>query len=98
MAGKRVDANQAAIVKALREHGASVELLHEAGRGVPDLLVGYRGRNYLIEVKTDACKLNARQKRWHKEWKGEVWVVRKIIEALAIIEYQPVREHLPEDK
>ena len=95
MSAKRVDANQAAIVKALREHGASVELLHEAGRGVPDLLAGYRGRNYLLEVKTDAGKLNARQKKWHKEWRGEVWVVRKIHEALAIIEYQPL---ISEDK
>ena len=89
MAGKRVDANQAEIVKALREHGASVELLHETGRGVPDLMAGFRGRNYLMEVKTDKGKLNARQKKWHKEWKGGVWVVRRIYDALAIIEYQP---------
>jgi len=47
---KRRDQNEPDIVKALRAAGAYVQLLEQGG-GVPDLLVGYRGRTYLVEVK-----------------------------------------------
>ena len=40
----RVDRNQAEIVVALRAGGASVQPLHAVGKGVPDLLVGWRGK------------------------------------------------------
>ena len=47
----RADSNQAEIVDALRKVGASVQPIHTVGGGVPDLLVGFRGQNYLFEVK-----------------------------------------------
>jgi hypothetical protein len=44
----KVDANQAAIVSALRSAGASVWFI-----GLPvDLLVGFQGRTMLMEIKT----------------------------------------------
>jgi len=43
------DGNERPIVEALRAAGASVTRLTDAG--VPDLLVGYQGRTYLLEVK-----------------------------------------------
>lgn len=43
------DSNEAEIVAALRAAGASVTPL--SAEGVPDLLVGYRGATYLLEVK-----------------------------------------------
>ncbi len=46
-----VDRNQPEIVAALRAAGATVEYLHAVGGGCPDLLVGYRGANYVLEVK-----------------------------------------------
>jgi len=49
--GRKTDANQASIVSALRQVGASVVDLSAVGRGVPDLLVGFRGQTYLLEVK-----------------------------------------------
>ena len=42
----RRDANEGEIVRALEKVGASVLRLHDI-----DLLVGFRGRNYLLEVK-----------------------------------------------
>ena len=48
---KKVDSNQTRVVKALRELGATVQHLHAVGKGCPDLLVGYKGSNYLLEVK-----------------------------------------------
>lgn len=47
---RRRDANEAAIVQALRQVGASVIRISE--KGAPDLLVFYRGGLFLIEVKT----------------------------------------------
>ena len=47
----RIDRNQPEIVDALRKRGASVALLHTAHDGIPDLLVGYKGKNFLLEVK-----------------------------------------------
>ena len=54
----RVDANQAEIVAAFRAAGATVLHLHSIGHGCPDLLVGYQGRNLLVEVKTADGKLD----------------------------------------
>lgn len=47
---RKRDANEAEIVAALRAFGARV--LHISGPGAPDLLVGFRGRWYPMEVKT----------------------------------------------
>lgn len=46
---KRRDTNEPEIVEALEGAGATVTRLD--GDGVPDLLVGFRGRSFLIEVK-----------------------------------------------
>ncbi len=51
----KIDANQNDIVKALRKIGAFVQSLATIGKGCPDLLVGYRGKWHLMEVK-DAKK------------------------------------------
>ena len=82
---KRSDANQQAIVDALRAAGAEVESLHEVGGGVPDLLVGWRTANYLLEVKSARGKLNERQIEWHGGWKGQVAVVRTVEDAMTAI-------------
>ena len=79
----RRDNNEKEIVKALIKQGASVEKMHM--KGVPDLLVGYAGRNYLLEVKSEKGKLLSSQKSWHKSWRGHCRVVRSIEEALHAI-------------
>lgn len=85
-----MDANQSRIVAALRAVGATVQPLHMVGAGVPDLLVGYHGVNYLLEVKDgeqppSARKLTAEQVEWHAAWRGNVAVVCNIEEAITII-------------
>jgi len=86
----RIDANQTQIVSALRSVGASVELLSAVGKGCPDLLVGYRNENILMEVKDgkkppSERKLTSDQIVWHREWKGVVTVVNSVDEALFAI-------------
>lgn len=82
----KVDANQEEIVDAFRRGGASVLSLADMGQGCPDLLVGYQGKNYLVEVKTPEGALNAYQVQWHNLfWNGQVCIVRTVDEALKLL-------------
>jgi hypothetical protein len=82
-----VDHNHAPIRDSLRQiPGVSLIDMSSFGRGFPDLMVGHRGRNYLLEVKRiKKGKLNERQQDWHMEWKGQVAIVTTLDEALAVL-------------
>jgi hypothetical protein len=80
-----VDANQKVIVRALRGIGAGVQLLHRVGEGCPDLLVGFRASNHLLEVKTKDGELEDTQVRWIAGWPAPVYVVRTVEEAFRAI-------------
>ena len=87
-AAARVDHNQAAIVSALRQVGAMVCILSSVGRGCPDLLVGYHGMNYLLEVKAEKGRLTRQETEWIQTWAGQVRIVRSVIGACAAIGIQ----------
>lgn len=86
----RIDANQPEIVAALRGVGATVLHLHQL-KNCCDLLVGYRGRTFLMEVKDPAQPLSKRQltpgeAEFARTWRGTPYhVVHTADEALAII-------------
>jgi len=63
----RVDSNQLEIVAALRSVGASVFVI-----GLPvDLLVGYKGHTFLVEIKDGPKKrLTALQEAFFAKWAG----------------------------
>jgi hypothetical protein len=63
----RVDANQEQIVSALRGAGAFVWII-----SLPvDLLVGYKGHTFLVEIKTDSKKrLTKLQTDCFENWSG----------------------------
>lgn len=63
----RVDANQEQIVSALRAAGAYVWII-----GLPvDLLVGYKGHSFLMEVKDGSSKrLTRLQADFFENWSG----------------------------
>ena len=82
----KVDANQPAIVSALRRAGASVQSLAAIGDGCPDLLVGYAGITALVEVKDGSKPPSARaltpdQQQWHQTWQGGTLAVVPDVEA-----------------
>ncbi len=81
----RVDNNQREIVEILRKIGASVQMLHYVGFGCPDILVGFRGQNYLFEIKLEGRKRNKAQIRWHSNWNGEVHTINCAGDAMRII-------------
>lgn len=83
-AAKR-DSNEAEIVAALRQVGATVGFIN--GADMPDLIVGFRGKNFLLEVKSGPYrKLTDGQAEWHEDWAGQVAVVKSIEEALDVIQ------------
>ena len=78
----KVDQNQVSIVKALRKIGARVLHLHQLGKGVPDLLCAWKGRNILLEIKLPGEKPNPLQIAFHAEWGGELHIVHSPQEAI----------------
>lgn len=85
----KADRNQPEIVAALRGIGAKVVPTHTVGQGFPDLVVAYRGRTFLIEVKDgekipSKRKLTPDQEKFHAAWTGELHVVETAEQALAV--------------
>ena len=86
----KVDDNQADIVAGLRQIGCSVLSLAAVGKGCPDLLVGYRAHNFLIEVKDgnkipSKRKLTPDQRQFFAEWRGQVRKVESLDEAIQVV-------------
>lgn len=71
----RTDGNQRRLVELLRAVGCVVEVISDVGRGVPDLLILYRGRILLAEVKDERQPpsrqaLTAAERAFHLAWEG----------------------------
>lgn len=62
---RRVDGNQAEIVKAVRDAGAFVFDTHTLGKGYPDITVFYKGSVYLVEVKREGESLTDDEIKFH---------------------------------
>ena len=81
------------ITRALRDEGAYVVKVHGGKygtRGVPDLLVCYRGHYIGAEVKTPArVNMTTREQRHHlqliREAGGEARIVTSVAEALILL-------------
>jgi Holliday junction resolvase len=93
MRARRTDENQHEIIQALQQIGCAVADTSAAGEGFPDLVVGYHGKNYLIEVK-DGNKspsrqsLTASQIRFHGRWRGQIAIVKSVNEAIELVRYE----------
>lgn len=93
MRAKRVDDNQANIVKQIRRLGITVVHLHTIGKGCPDLLLGYRNKNFLIELKDSLKtesqkKLTDDEKEFFSTWRGQVSKCETIDDILKVIGLQ----------
>ena len=74
------DANEPEIVAALKAIGASVERIDKP----VDLIVGYRRRTLLMEVKVPNGKLTSDQETFFDSYRGEAYVVRSPEEAIEV--------------
>jgi len=87
---RKVDGNHAEIVRALALADAMVQSIASVGAGCPDLLVGYKGRWVVMEIKDGSKPPGARrlaecQRIWHLTAKRHglpVFVVTSPQEAL----------------
>lgn len=75
----KVDGNQAEIVECLRAiPECSVLILSAIGKGCPDILIGYRGANLLVELKNpetlrgEKPETIKRQQEFRDGWRGAV--------------------------
>lgn len=82
---RRVDANHPDIVKGLRKLGAGVTSMARLGGGVSDLLVSFRQRWYVMEVKSDEGELSDDQRRWIGEQRAPVYTVRSLEHAIKFL-------------
>ena len=85
----RVDTNQKELVTQLRKIGATVSILSNVGGGVPDIIVGYKGVNYLFEIKDgdkppSQRKLTPDESKFFDTWQGNCHIVLDINQCLAI--------------
>ena len=80
------DANEPAIIEAIKQIGGLVQPI--TAKGCPDLLVLYRRRLMLFEIK-DGSKIPSKrrltddQKRFHEEWsEAPIFVIETIQDAM----------------
>ena len=88
-APSKIDANQPAIVAALRQCGYFVQCTHMIGHGWPDLLVVSKSdtnRVILLEVKNRAGTLTPDEKEFFGYYPGRVCVVRSPEEAIETLQ------------
>mgnify|MGYP001563261363 CR=1 FL=1 len=91
MAKRRTDGNQKEVVAALRKIGCSVFHTHKVGHGFVDIVCGFRGRNYLLEIKDglqppSRKKLTTDEKLFHFGWQGQVAIVYSAEDAVKYIQ------------
>jgi hypothetical protein len=86
----RIDANQNEIVKGLRVFGATV-LITSQLKNCFDILVGYKGVNYIMELKDgnkppSQRKLTEGEQLFCDKWKGGNYnIVTELSQAIEII-------------
>ena len=86
-----VDSNQADIVDCLRKiPGCSVRSLATVGDGMPDIIVGRTGRNWLFEIKDPSRipsehKLTEYQQKFFDNWTGQRQKVETVQEIIKTI-------------
>lgn len=81
------DANQDSIADAIKRIGGSVLIVSHLGLGF-DLLVGYRGKNYLIEIKRPGKRgdLTENERALLSRWRGKYIVVETFTEFMEEME------------
>jgi len=73
----RRDANEPEIVNYFKSKGFSVERLNTP----LDLLIGYKKKNYLVEVKMPTKTMNKNQVKFASDWKGQFIVIDSVEQA-----------------
>ena len=86
----KIDENQPALVKLLRDMGISVAITSAAHDGFTDLVVGFGGITVLVEVKDGSKeparrKLTPQQVAFHGSFKGAITVIENEQQAVELV-------------
>lgn len=87
----RTDGNHTAVMDALRAAAMKPVSTAALGKGFPDIVVGFRGVNVMLEVKDgdkppSARALSADEREFHDTWPGQIIVINSPQDAvLAVI-------------
>lgn len=92
MRARKIDTNQPDLVKSMRSIGMSVFITSGLGNGFVDVVAGYRGINYLFEIKDPGKppsqrKLTDDEQRFFGGWKGEAHKVETMEDVMRIIHH-----------
>ena len=80
----RRDIAEGPIVKGLHEvFGSEISIDSQDN---PDLSIGYQGRTFGLEIKTDKGKLREDQHLWHMKNKGEAYAVNNLEDAILAVQ------------
>jgi len=88
---RRTDANHKSIIDLCRQiPNISVFSTHTIGKGFPDIVVGYKGKNYLFEIKDNKKtasqkKLTPDEVKFHSSWHGQVLIIETIEDIIKCI-------------
>ena len=79
----RTDRNQPEIVKAARGVGATVRITAALSDGGGDLIIGYRGFNYSVEVKDGTLPpsgrvLTPKEASFMRDWRGQHGIIESV--------------------
>ncbi len=87
----RSDANQEEIVRILRLYpNISVAVTSAIGEGFPDIVVGFKGKNYLFEIKDpnqppSKRRLTEQEYNFHRRWQGQCVIAETVRDILVTI-------------
>lgn len=88
---RKTDSNHKEIMDKCRTIPAlSIFSTHAVGKGFPDIVIGYRGKNYLFEIKDgkkppSQRKLTSDELRFHIGWYGQINIVYSFDDILKIL-------------
>lgn len=96
---RKVDSNQAELVKQIRKiPGVSVLHIHVVGKGAPDVIIGYKGKNFLAEIKDPGKfksqrKLTEDEEKFRNSWCGQVQTVETFDDVIRILKLSELRNY-----
>lgn len=73
-----------------RYQGVSVFSTHVIGKGFGDAVIGFRNKNFIVEIKDPKLfksekKLSDAEQRFHESWQGQIDVVETLDDVLKLI-------------
>lgn len=89
---RRRDGNHRQIIDGLIALGCTVLDTADLGHGAPDCIAGWRGLNFLFEIKNparpkSARKLSADEQAFCSAWAGQYDIIETVEDAWAVISH-----------